>query len=248
MLVSVESSTRSFDFFRDTFAFRNELHWEYLIDEKTGSVSTRKNDPPPTYAHHCFVVVRSAKQFFIHARFDPTRPEISESAYAEKIREIIKRHVHHESAEDDRVIVPGFNGLRDFSRAHEKILKANLGGAWQSYFNRRHWRMLFPFTEAQIDTEARHLMSQLAKGRTPVVHVFLFPQLKINHALLIFGVEKTKNGANFIAYDPNLPEGPSVLHYYADHPSFELPRNIYWAGGKVKVYETYTGKKFSRSR
>src|ERR1051325_11709921 len=130
MFASVEAAARSFDFFRDTFAFRNELVWEYLIDEKTGGMTTRKNYPPPTYAHHCFVVARSAKQFFLHARFDPNQPQTSESAYAEKIRQLIKRHVAHESSERDRIVFPGFNGLREFSATYEKLLKVNLGGAW----------------------------------------------------------------------------------------------------------------------
>jgi hypothetical protein len=246
MFATVGSATRSFDFFRDTFAFRNELHWEYLIDEKSGAVTTRKNDPPALYAHHCFVLVRSAKQFFLHARFDPTQRECSDATYVEKIREVRRRHVEKPSVEDDRILFPGFSGLRDFSAAHENLLKANLGGAWQSYINRRHWRMLVPYTSGSVTTEARHLISRLGKGRTPVVHVFRFPQLTINHGLLIFGVEKTETRATFLTYDPNLPSAPSRLHYFSDPPRFELPRNIYWAGGVVKVYETFTGTKYSR--
>src|SRR4051795_10284720 len=104
MFASVEAAARSFDFFRDTFAFRNELVWQYLIDPKTGAVSTRKNDPPPTYAHHCFVLARSAKQFFLHARFDPTQPECSPHQYAEKIRQVVKAHVDIESADSKRIV------------------------------------------------------------------------------------------------------------------------------------------------
>lgn len=246
MLCSVETAARLFDFFRDTFAFRNELVWEYLIDEKSGIVTTRKNDPPPTYAHHCFVLVRAAKQFFIHARFDPSQPESTPAGYAKKIREVLSRHLARPSADSDRIIFPGFEGLRAFSAAYEQVLKENLGGAWQSYVNKRHWKMLTFFTAKTITSEAHHLVSQVAKGRTPVVHVFRFPQLTINHALLIFGVEQTRKGATFITYDPNLPASPSALHYFEDHPRFELPRNIYWAGGVVKVYETFTGTKYSR--
>lgn len=246
MFGTVDAATRSFDFFRDTFAFRNELIWEYLIDEKTGAMTTRKNDPPPTYAHHCFVVARSAKQFFLHARFDPTQPECSETDYAAKIRQIVKRHVAKESGEDNRILFPGFNSLREFSGKYEKLLKANLGGAWQSYVNKRHWRMIFPFTTKNTADEARHLAAQAEKGRTPIVHVFRFPQLTINHALLLFQVEKTADGMTFITYDPNLPESPSKLHYLKSETRFELPRNIYWAGGMVNVYETYTGSKFLR--
>ena len=246
MLCSVEPATRKFDFFRDTFAFRNELVWEYLIDEKTGAVTTRKNDPPPTYAHHCFVLVRAAKQFNLHARFDPSRPESSPADYAKKIREVLSRHLAKPSPEDDRIIFPAFNGLREFSAAHEQVLKQNLGGAWQSYVNRRHWNMLVPYTRRRIETEANHLITQIQKNRTPVVHVFRFPQLTINHALLIFAFQKTNQGITFQTYDPNLPAAPSELLYLAAEHRFDLPRNIYWAGGAVKVYETFTGTKYSR--
>src|SRR6478609_5370212 len=128
MICSVEAAVRSFDFFRDTFAFRNELIWEYLIDEKTGVVTTRKNEPRPTYAHHCFVVARSAKQFFLHAEFNPSQPECSESEYADKTRRVTKAHVNRPSPNSDRIVFPGFSGLREFSATHEKLLKANLGG------------------------------------------------------------------------------------------------------------------------
>jgi hypothetical protein len=246
MLCSVETAARSFDFFRDTFAFRNELFWEYLIDEKTGAVTTRKNAPPPTYAHHCFVLVRAAKQFSIHAQFDPSQTQLSAADYARRIREVLGRHLAKPSADPDRVLFPGFEGLREFSAAHERILKENLGGSWQSYVNRRHWRMFCPFTRNSIISEANHLVSQVRKGRTPVVHVFRFPQLTINHAVLIFRFEKGNNAVTFQTYDPNLPAGPSTLQYFEDNPRFELPRNIYWAGGVVKVYETFTGTKYSR--
>src|ERR1041385_8180996 len=164
MLCSGETATRSFSFFHDTFAFRNELIWEYLIDEKTGAVTTRKNEPRPTYAHRCFVVVRSAKQFFLHARFDPSQPECSDSDYAEKIRAIAKSHVDIPSSDRDRIVFPGFSSLREFSAAHENLLKANLGGAWQSYINKRHWRMIFPFTQRSIAAEARLLADRAEKG------------------------------------------------------------------------------------
>src|SRR5437763_9114254 len=121
MFATVEAAARSFDFFRDTFAFRNELIWEYLIDEKTGAVTTRKNDPRPTYAHHCFVVARSAKQFFLLGQFEPSQPECSESEYADKIRRVAKGHVNRPSAQTDRIVFPGFSGLREFSAPHEKL-------------------------------------------------------------------------------------------------------------------------------
>src|SRR5688572_9939764 len=68
---------RPFQFGRDTFAFPNELYWQYEYDQN-GKWTTRPNDPKPTYAHHCFVLARAATQFFYHARFQPDQPVASE--------------------------------------------------------------------------------------------------------------------------------------------------------------------------
>ena len=239
MLMTVSETTRRFDFFRDTFAYRNELVWEYLVDEKTGKVSTRKNDPPPTYAHHCFVVVRSARQFLFHARFVPEKPPLSETEYASRIRQVVKRAPWEQSSESERIEFPGYTNLREFSQAHGPALKANCGGMWQSYINRKHWRMLFPFSRQGQAIEAERLMGRL--DFAPILHVVRFPQLTINHAVLAFDAERTANGINFHIYDPNLPEGHSTLTFSKRDNTFYLPRNIYWAGGRVDVYETYTG-------
>ena len=65
---------RRFEFERDTFAFPNELVWEYHFDAATGTTAARRRVPPPEYALRCFVLVRAARQFLYHARFDPTAP------------------------------------------------------------------------------------------------------------------------------------------------------------------------------
>src|SRR6266481_8908904 len=64
---------RRFDFSEDTFAYPNELLWEYHYDAN-GKWTAYKREPRPTYAQHCFVVARCVKQFFEHARFDPRQP------------------------------------------------------------------------------------------------------------------------------------------------------------------------------
>jgi hypothetical protein len=239
MLTSVAEATRQFDFFRDTFAFRNELHWEYLIDEKSGRVTTRRNDPAPTYAHRCFVVVRSARQFLFHARFEPEKSLCSDEEFRARIREVVRREPWERSAAYERVEFPGYAGLREFSQAREHLLKECCGPAWHSYINRKHWRMLFPFSRKGQAFEAERLMGRLAV--LPIVHAVRFPQLTINHALMIFSAERTAEGIGFSIYDPNLPETPSLLKFSGRDNTFHLPRNIYWAGGRVDVYETYVG-------
>src|SRR5215471_7815477 len=73
-------TNRKFDFQKDTFAYSNDLIWEYYFDEK-GDWVHRRRQPRPDYTHHCFVVARTARQFFLNARFDPTQPVADEDTY-----------------------------------------------------------------------------------------------------------------------------------------------------------------------
>src|SRR5271169_1694968 len=71
---------RPFNFQTDTFAFANQLVWEYQFDEH-GKWTSHARNPPPDYSHHCFVVARSARQFFEHARFDTSLPVTNAATY-----------------------------------------------------------------------------------------------------------------------------------------------------------------------
>ncbi|HVY70882.1 MAG TPA: hypothetical protein VHH73_13200, partial [Verrucomicrobiae bacterium] len=46
------ASARRFDFSQDSFAYPNELVWEYRFDDKGNWHGTRR-EPPPAYALHC---------------------------------------------------------------------------------------------------------------------------------------------------------------------------------------------------
>ena len=233
---------RRFDFFRDTFTFRNNLVWEYTFDPQTGSATTRRNtDPDSNYSHRCFVVARSVRQFFYHARFEPEQPPCTVKEFRQRIRAVVSRSPRIPSEEPNRIPFPGFDCLRQFSSAHETLLKENCGGAWQSYFLRSHWRMIFPITRKHQEREAERLRKGIESGKIPILHVVRFPQLTINHALLAFGTRETAEGQEIAIYDPNLPEAPTILYFHRATRTFEMPANIYWGGGALNVYETYKG-------
>jgi hypothetical protein len=119
------------------------------------------------------------------------------------------------------------------------LLKAESGGAWQSYFQRGHWRMIFPFSRTHQENTARALVNSLKQNRPPVVHLVRFPQLSINHAVVLFDVAETETEIRFAAYDPNKPEKPTTLTYDRARRTFNLPANDYFIGGRVDVYEIY---------
>jgi hypothetical protein len=233
------AAARRFVFDRDTFAFRNELVWAYQFDGATGKMTWRRREPPPAYAHHCFVLARSVRQFFYHARFDLTGAAPDDAAYHELVRRVMARNPRRPCPPNRQIVFPGFDCLRAFSQAREQVLKAACGGAWQSYFLRSHWRMILPVFRRQEARVASRLAKAIPEGGVPIVHLVRFPQLTINHGLVLYDVAEAENGLRFTAYDPNNPAQPSFLEYDATKRTFFFAANSYWAGGRVDVFQIY---------
>jgi len=232
------NGVRPFVFGQDTFTYANQLVWEYRFDER-GRWTSKPREPKPEYTHHCFVVARSAKQFFSHARFDPAGPVADPDTYRQLIRRIVSINPNKELADGERIVIPGYANLREFSRAQENLLKAECGASWHSYFQHGHWRMIWPFSRAHQEKTARELAADLKRNRPPVVHVARFPSLRINHALLLFDCSETDKEIRFATYDPNSPATPVTLTYDRATRTFTLPTNFYFPGGRVDVYEIY---------
>lgn len=232
-------SEKHFDFSCDTFAFSNELVWEYHFNAN-GKWSAQKHEPVPDYAQHCFVVARSARQFFANARFDASQPVADETVYRELIRRVAKSNPRSPLSDSEKIVIPGYTNLREFSRAQEHLLKEGCGGAWQSYLQRGNWRMVFPFTQnGQMDV-AEKLMEDLKRGWPATVHAVTFPKLSLNHALLIFDAKKQEKKIQFTTYDPNDPEQPITITFDLAAKEFFFPQTKYFAGGPVHIYEIYS--------
>lgn len=238
---SVARNQRPFNFQKDTFAYANELVWEYRYDER-GKWISRPRRPKPDYTHHCFVVARSARQFFEHARFDPAQPVADAATYRRLVRRVISVSPRRVLPDPQRIVIPGYADLPAFSHAWEGLLKAECGGAWQSYFQRGHWRMIMPLSRHHQEKMALQLANDLKEDRPPVVHLVRFPQLTINHAVVLFDATEDDKKIRFAVYDPNKPEKPSVLTYDRVRRTFDFPANDYFPGGRVDVYEIYRGR------
>ncbi len=228
-----------FQFASDTFAFANELVWQYRRDEATDSMHTFRTEPPPEYAHRCFVMVRSARQFFYHARFAPQLPTATASEYQSLIRRVVARNPRHPSTSAKRIIIPGYPNLRAFSESQAGLLKANCGGAWQSYVLRSHWRMVFPISRAHQARIAQRLTLAAPERTDPILHVVKFPELTINHGITLYQRREDHREIRFQVYDPNIPERPGELTYNRTSRTFHFPPNHYWAGGPVDIIEVY---------
>ena len=230
---------RRFDFGRDTFAFPNELLWEYHFDAATGQSRAVRRRPPPPYALRCFVLVRAARQFFYHARVDPAAEAADDVAYRRLIRAVLVRPPRRPSPPGERVVIPGYAGLRDFSGAHEPLVKAACGGAWRSYVQHSHWRIVVPVSRGHQHRTAGDLLDAIEAHDAPLVHLLRFPSLAINHGMVVFEGARTSGGAEFLAYDPNEPGHPARLVYDRARRAFSLPPNRYWRGGELNVFEIF---------
>jgi hypothetical protein len=230
--------TRPFDFKTDTFAYANSLRWDYRFDENGKWVHTR-HEPVSDYTHHCFVVARSARQFFQHVRFDPNQPTADETTYRRLIRQVVGRDPARVVRENNRIVIPGYANLRTFSETWEKLLKVECGGAWRSYFQRGHWRMIMPFRRANQERMAEEFRADLKQNRPPVVHLVRFPQLSINHCVLVFEAKETEKTTEFSVYDPYRPDEPKILFFDRASRTFSFEQNDYWPGGRLNAYEVY---------
>ena len=132
-------------------------------------------------------------------------------------------------------MVPAWPDLRSLSRDQASMVKRAGGGAWRSYVVRSHWRMVFPISRTHQERTARSLAEALRPGETRILHIVRFPSLTINHALVLYAVEKSSQGLTFTAYDPNRTEGPVNVHYSNIDRTFTFPANDYWPGGRIDV-------------
>lgn len=234
-----EKIPRRFDFTRDRFAFANDLAWEYQFDATTGKMSFRPHDPKPEYTHRCFVLVRVARQFMYHARFDATQPAADADTCRRLVRKILSRNPRTPCAVDKLVVIPGYASLREFSAAHEKMLKAECGGKWRSYVLRSHWRMVFPISRKHQEQTAAQLLADIRRELSPIVHLVKFPKLTINHGMTFFAATETENTVEFSAYDPNDSAKPAQFTFDRATRTFSLPANRYWGGGELDVIAIY---------
>lgn len=245
-LPSPQSSSRPFNFTRDALSYANELDWIYRPNPETGKMDFIHVDPEPEYIHRCFVLVKTAKQFFLHAQFDAQAPIADEKTYRALVRKVVSRSPRdlEPSSDPDRVVIPGYADLRSFSAAWASLLKDETGGSWHSYVQLGNWRMILPFPRSGQQKTVEQLLTALKADWPPIVHVVTFPVITINHALLIYAAHENDKTILFDVYDPNHPEAPGELTYDRASRTFIFPATNYFADGPVNVYEVYHGLYF----
>jgi hypothetical protein len=196
---------------------------------------------PVYFALHCAGVVRAARQFLVNARFDPTGAPLDDAAALRLARDVLARPPRSTVATQPPVVIPGYAGLRDFSAAHEQVLKDEMLRDWRSVLPRGDWRIVVPPSPADQARMADALYREVRAGTPAIVRVFRFPVMKINHAVLLYEAVERDGDVDFTAYDPNDVAGPIVVRFDRAAGTFLFPPRDYFDGGPVKIYEIYDG-------
>ena len=228
-----------FDWRTDTIAFSNDTVFAYGIDE-AGHLTIHRRQTPARFAHRCFVLARAVLQFHKFARFDPAQPRASDAIYRTLILQVCRIPVWMpECAAADRIIIPGYANLNEFSRAREHVMKENIGNWFPTYLRVGNWRMVGPFPRFGQANAYAQIVRGLDHGKLQPVYLTRFP--KMNHCVILFDYHRLNPGdmTRFDAYDPNYPNTLSWVEYDPGQQSFNFERRWFWPGGRINLMRVY---------
>jgi hypothetical protein len=222
-------AARAFAFERDTFAFPNE-------------VRAHEPETAELYANYCFVLARAIRQFWSSARFDPVAPRLDAAGYVGRVREVAARPAWQAPLpEADRVVIPGYGSLREFSRAEAAAVKTGLGGRFWTLVHWTNWRVTMPVTRAHQERVAAEIAAELAAGRLVQLLVTNWPIPELNHTVVAFAYRDGAPGVLFSVWDPNDPHAPSTITFDREHRRFEATALPYTRPGPIRVFRmTYS--------
>jgi hypothetical protein len=217
-----------FTFATDTFAFPNEIR-------------ARNSGREDLYANYCFVLARGLRQFHRFARFEPALPRLSHEGYVERVRTLAARAPWDGMpvADDERVEIPGYANLREFSKAQESAVKEGLGGRFWTLVHWTNWRVTFPVTRGHQATVAREIVDALDAGHLVQLLVTNWPKPELNHTVVAFAYRPGAHGVEFIVWDPNDPAEPGVMTFDAEASRFQATHLYDTEPGLIRAFRMY---------
>jgi hypothetical protein len=222
-----QAAVPGFDFATDTFAFPNEIR-------------AHTPDRPDLYANYCFVLARGLRQFFLFARFDPAAPPLTSAEYVERVRAVAAHPPWEPPASPEaRIVIPGYAGLRDFSRAQETAVKEGLGGRFWTMVHWTNWRVTFPVSHDHQAAVAHEIVTELDAGRLVQLLVTNWPKPELNHGVVAYAYRPTRRGVDFVVWDPNDPAEAGVLTFDLRERRFEASRLFDTEVGPIRAFRMY---------
>jgi hypothetical protein len=238
------TEARSFRFDRDTLAFTNMTVFEYSGGHVQSTRPKDASDKKQRYTRRCFIMSRSALQFYKFARFAPGLPSPNDEELARRVRRVA--HMNPWTPElppDQRVVFAGYADLRALSKARGYVLQKNLGLGWPTYVRPGNYRMFFECYDRdyQVRTHST-LMETMNRHGFFVAYLSDFPHLKINHSVLVYGQKKSRPGSDlehYLSYDPNHPDGPRELTWSRSKREFSFQKDEEFPGGFTNAFQVY---------
>jgi hypothetical protein len=217
----------SFVFERDTFAFANLIR-------------SRHPDVPDLYANYCFVVARGLRQFFQFARFDPGAPRLRHDEYVERVRQVTARSPWQAALRPaERVVIPGYRDLREFSRAQEAAVKAGLESRWWTWVHWTNWRVTFPLIPGHQAGVLAEIVDELGRGRLVQLLVTNLPKWDLNHTLVVYAARPRGPDVDLVVWDPNDPDRPGVVTFRGEAGRFWATGVHDTEPGPIRVFRMY---------
>lgn len=212
----------------DTFAFANESR-------------SQNPDKPDLYANYCFVMVRAVRQFQRFARFDPAAPRVTPEEYVARVRQVVADDPWEAPrAAAERIVIPGYASLHEFSRAQEAAVKEGLVGRFWTLVHWTNWRVVFPFPRWHQERVAREILAELGGGRPVQLLVTNFPAWELNHTVLAYAYRLDAAGnVLFTVYDPNDPITPGRVTFDRAGRRFEASRLFDTEPGPIRAFRMY---------
>jgi hypothetical protein len=178
------------------------------------------------------VLARGVRQFFAFARFDPAAPRLDHAGYVERVRAVAAQPPWRAARPPaERVVIPGYANLHEFSRAEEAAVKEGLGGRLWTFVHWTNWRVTFPATGQHQAGVARETIAELDAGRPVQLLVTNWPKPELNHTVIAYAYRRAPAGVEFVVWDPNEPAASGVV-------TFESARGRFWAS---RMYDTAPG-------
>jgi hypothetical protein len=142
-------------------------------------------------------------------------------------------------------IFPGYTNLRAMSRTRSRVLQDNIGIGWTTYLRFGNIRIFYEHSRKHQERTHANLDAALARGELFVAYLSTFPNLSINHAVLVDARRRaspsTRTAAieRYIVYDPNHPEAPREITWSPTDRAFAFQKDWDFVGGFVRVYQVY---------
>jgi|GEM_PF-1550120 len=175
-----------------------------------------------------------ARQFFLHARFEPAQRPPGTEARIALVRQVLKRDASEPSRDDRRVVIPGYANLREFSRLQGHLLRAE---SWLvcRCENRAPLVTRAFGGDSGKDAAVKELLTSVTANRPALVRLYRRHALHYNRSLLVFGSESAEGEVRFTAYDPAAPRQPVQLTFSRAHRAFALSDDATSSGPALGV-------------